>query len=221
MSKTVVISGSNRGIGLEMAKAFKESGYHVIGLCRKSSAPLKDLDIKVIENIDFSSPETLTCLVSELKGVSIDILINNAGLLLSSSLDNLDYKGIQAQFEVNTLGPLRLTTLLLPLFSKEAKVAIITSRMGSILDNTSGGAYGYRVSKAAVNAIGKSLSIDLKERHISVGLFHPGYVKTQMTNLSGNITPKESAGLLLERINELNLDNTGSFWHSNGELLPW
>jgi len=102
-----------------------------------------------------------------------------------------------------------------------AKIALVTSRMGSIADNDSGGSYGYRMSKAALNAAGVSLARDLQARGIAVAILHPGYVRTDMTGHSGLIDVDEAVNGLLERIDELNLDNSGSFWHRNGELLPW
>ena len=105
--------------------------------------------------------------------------------------------------------------------ARHAKVAIMTSRMGSVADNTSGGYYGYRASKAAVNAIGKSLAIDLRPRDISVFLMHPGYVATDMVGGSGDITPEQSAERLVSKLDVLELDQSGSFWHSDGSALPW
>jgi NAD(P)-dependent dehydrogenase (short-subunit alcohol dehydrogenase family) len=116
---------------------------------------------------------------------------------------------------------LLITQALLGNLDEGSKVGIITSRMGSIADNDSGGSYGYRMSKAAVNAAGKSLAIDLKPRGIAVGILHPGWVRTDMTGRNGLIDANESAKGLLARMDELNLDNTGTFWHANGELLPW
>jgi NAD(P)-dependent dehydrogenase (short-subunit alcohol dehydrogenase family) len=124
-------------------------------------------------------------------------------------------------FEVNSLGPLLTTLALVNNMGKGSKVGIITSRMGSIDDNGSGGSYGYRMSKAAVNATGKSLAIDLKPRGIAVAILHPGWVKTDMTGHRGLIDTTESVSGLIERMKELNLENTGSFWHTNGEQLPW
>ncbi len=121
---------------------------------------------------------------------------------------------------MNAIGTLRLTHALLPLMKSGGKIAIITSRMGSIDDNTSGGSYGYRMSKVAVSMAGKSLSVDLKPQGISVAILHPGLVSTRMTNFTG-ISPEESAKNLLARIDELNLENTGTFWHAKGEVLPW
>ena len=104
---------------------------------------------------------------------------------------------------------------------KGAKVALITSRMGSVTDNTSGGRYGYRMSKAALNIAGVSLAHDLKEQEVAVALLHPGYVQTEMVNNSGDISAAVAVERLIRRIEELNLENTGTFWHSNGEVLPW
>ena len=149
-------------------------------------------------------------------------MINNAGILESTSLENLDFDSIRKQFEVNAIGTLRLTKALLPNLKEGSKIIVMTSRMGSIEDNTSGGYYGYRMSKVAVSMAGKSLSIDLKPKGIAVAILHPGLVKTRMTGFTNSgITPKQSVEGLLSRIEELNLENTGTFWHANGEILPW
>jgi NAD(P)-dependent dehydrogenase (short-subunit alcohol dehydrogenase family) len=124
-------------------------------------------------------------------------------------------------YEVNSLGPLLTTQALVGNLGEGSKVGIITSRMGSIDDNDSGGSYGYRMSKAAVNAAGKSLSIDLKPKGIAVAILHPGWVRTDMTGHNGLIDTDESACGLLDRMEELTLETSGSFWHTNGELLPW
>ena len=137
------------------------------------------------------------------------------------SLDELDLESARRQFEVNALGPLRVTQSLLHALKDGAKIALVTSRMGSIADNDSGGSYGYRMSKAALNAAGVSLAKDLRERGIAVAILHPGYVRTDMTGQSGLIDVDESVAGLLGRIDGLDLENSGSFWHTNGELLPW
>jgi NAD(P)-dependent dehydrogenase (short-subunit alcohol dehydrogenase family) len=149
-------------------------------------------------------------------------LINNAGILENVSLKNLDFNSIRQQFEVNALGSLRLTQALLVNLKQGSKVIMMTSRMGSIEDNTSGGSYGYRMSKVALSMAGKSLSVDLKPQRIAVAILHPGLVKTRMTGFTDSgITPEQAVKGLLARIDELNLKNTGTFWHSNGEILPW
>ena len=156
-----------------------------------------------------------------LQGQAIDLLINNAGLMLNETLGSLDFDSLRLQMEINAFAPLRISEALLPNLQAGSKIANITSRMGSIADNDSGGRCGYRASKAALNALGRSLAVDLKERGIAVAQLHPGFVKTRMVNFGGLITPEESVAGLAERIESLNLESSGSFWHSNGEELPW
>ena len=122
---------------------------------------------------------------------------------------------------MNALGPLRLVSALQANLSVGSKIALITSRMGSIEDNTSGGRYGYRMSKAALNAAGKSMAHDLKSRGVAVAILHPGLVSTAMINFNGQVSPEYAAAQLAERIEALNLKNTGTFWHANGDELPW
>ena len=219
--KTAVITGANRGIGLAMAQQLSEQGWEIIGICRSDSEELEAIASMVISGIDVTQPEHIQQVTKILGDTKVDLLINNAGLLQDEKLGEIDFDSIREQFEINTIAPLMVTEALLPNMSEGSKVALITSRMGSISDNGSGGRYGYRASKAALNAFGKSLAIDLKEQGIAVGLLHPGYVQTRMVNFGGHITPEEAAEGLLARIDELNLENTGGFWHSNGESLPW
>ncbi|MFO7578323.1 MAG: SDR family oxidoreductase [Pelovirga sp.] len=217
----VVITGANRGIGLELARHYQREGWQVTGVCRTISAELAAVAARVIDGIDVTRQEDIRRLTASLQGKPIDLLINNAGLLQDEVLGELDFTSIRQQMEINAFAPLRVCEALLPNLSPGSKIANITSRMGSIADNDSGGRYGYRASKAALNAIGRSLAIDLKERGIAVAQLHPGFVKTRMVNFAGIISPEESAAGLAQRIAELNLDNSGSFWHSNGEELPW
>ena len=221
MSKNVLITGANRGIGLALCRAYQAQGADVIAVCRSFSEELQELGVEIIDQVDVSKAEAVESLKAQIKGRSIDILINNAGILSRQTLDEIDYAKIQKQFEVNTLGPLRVTEALLPSMSSGSKIALITSRMGSIADNSSGSSYGYRMSKAALNAAGKSLAIDLKTQGIAVAILHPGYVQTEMVGFGGEISPQVAAERLAQRIEELNLDNTGSFWHANGDALPW
>lgn len=219
--QVVVITGANRGIGLELARHYAGQGCEVIGVCRQSSDELSEVARQVIEGVDVTTDAGIEKLTSALAGKSISLLINNAGLLQDEQLGNIDFDSIRTQMEINAYAPLRVTEALVPQIREGGKIANITSRMGSIADNDSGGRYGYRASKAALNAFGKSLAVDLKPRGIAVAQLHPGYVKTRMVNFGGLITPKESAKGLAERIAGLNLENSGSFWHSNGEELPW
>ena len=218
---TAVITGANRGIGLSFCQYYQQQGYRVIGVCRRSSAELEQAANTVIEGVDVGSAEDCRTLCEQLVGTSIDLLINNAGILQNEVLGKLDFESIEQQFHVNTLGTLRVTEGLLDNLKEGAKVAIITSRMGSIADNGSGGRYGYRMSKAALNAAGKSLAIDLQPRGIAVAILHPGLVGTEMIGGHGDITPDTAAERLAARIEGLDLSNSGTFWHSNGEELPW
>jgi NAD(P)-dependent dehydrogenase (short-subunit alcohol dehydrogenase family) len=219
--KTVLLTGANRGIGLELARHFASQGYSVIGVCRESSEELKAIAESVIDGIDVTREADIQTLVSRLKGTTIDLLINNAGLLQDEKLGSIDFDSIRTQMEINAYAPLRVVEALVSQIPEGGKIANITSRMGSIADNDSGGRYGYRASKAALNAFGKSLAMDLKPRGIAVAQLHPGYVQTRMVNFGGLISPEAAAKGLAARIDGLNLENTGSFWHSNGEELPW
>jgi short-subunit dehydrogenase len=149
------------------------------------------------------------------------VLINNAGIFENESLTNMDFEAINAQLQINAVAPVRVTHALQANLDSGSKVAMITSRMGSIADNGSGAYIGYRMSKAALNAAGVSLAHELKPKGVAVALLHPGFVQTQMVNFAGDIPPQVAAERLIQRIEELNLDNTGSFWHSNGDILPW
>ncbi|WP_019505737.1 SDR family oxidoreductase [Pleurocapsa sp. PCC 7319] len=219
---TYLVTGANRGIGLEYCRQLTERGNNVIAVCRSASDELENLGISIETDVDITSPESIAHLVKRLDGQLIDVLINNAGIVERVSLESLDFNSIRRQFEVNALGPLRLTQALLPNLKKGSKIIMMTSRMGSIDDNTSGGSYGYRMSKVALSMAGKSLAHDLRSKEIAVAILHPGLVKTRMTGFTDSgITPEQSVKGLLARIDELNLENTGTFWHSNGEILPW
>lgn len=224
MALTAMITGANRGVGLALARHYRDAGWRVIGVCRSSGeeiAELRQVADRVIESIDVTRPEDVARLVVELEGQRLDLLINNAGLLKDERLGELDFDSIREQMEINAYAPLRVTEALLGNLGEGSKVANITSRMGSIADNDSGGRYGYRASKAALNALGRSLAMDLAPRGIAVVQLHPGYVQTRMVNFGGLISPEESAAGLAERIEALTLETTGTFWHSSGEALPW
>jgi len=216
---TFLVTGANRGIGYELCRQLQAAG-DVIAVCRSSSPELDRLKVQVEADIDIASDESVAQLAKRLQGVAIDVLINNAGVAQKNTLDDLDFDSIRQQFEVNALGALRITQALLPNLRAGSKIALITSRMGSIADNTSGSSYGYRMSKAALSMAGKSLAIDLQPRQIAVAILHPGMVSTDMTRHSG-IPAAESVRGILERIQQLNLQNSGTFWHANGEELPW
>ena len=219
---TVVITGANRGIGLEYCRQYLSRGDTVIALCRTAGEDLKSLACRVEEDIDVANDAVVAVVRERLKDIPhIDILINNAGLLSNETLDDLDYQRIRSQFEINTLGPLRITHALLDKLVAGSKLAIMSSRMGSVADNTSGSRYGYRISKAGINIAGVSLAHDLSAQGIAVGILHPGYVRTEMTGMNGHIDAEEAVIGLIQRIDALSMENSGTFWHSNGEVLPW
>lgn len=220
MTLTVVI-GANRGIGLEMTRLFAGRGDHVVAVCRDTSPELEQLGVEVRTSIDVGYDACRGPLQNALKDRKIDNLVHNAGMLTREPLDDLDFSRIRKQFEVNTLGPLRVVTALLDNLQEGSKVAIVSSRVGSLGDNGYGGNYGYRMSKTAVNMAGVNLSIDLKPRGIAVFLLHPGFVKTALTGGAGEVLPDESARGLAAQIDRLGLDETGTFWHASGEQLPW
>ncbi|WP_281560091.1 SDR family oxidoreductase [Thalassomonas sp. RHCl1] len=221
MNKTVVITGANRGIGLAFATLYQKQGAQVYALCRNSSAELDALQVQVITGVDVATDQGLDKMVAALKDVNIDILLCNAGILRDESLGELNCTTIREQFEVNALAPLRVADALLANLSSGSKIAMITSRMGSIADNGSGGRYGYRMSKAALNAAAMSLAKDLAGNNIAVGIYHPGYVQTEMVNHGGDISANESASRLVALIDGLTLAESGVFKHSNGQVLPW
>ena len=219
---TYLITGSNRGIGLELCKQIIERGDEVIATCREASSDLKNLGVRIEEDIDISSEDSINNLRQALSGVELDCLIHNAGIYEFNSIDNFDHESIIRQFVVNALSPLSMTRALKGLLKKNSKIGFITSRMGSIGDNSSGSSYGYRMSKVALSMAAKSLSRDLLKEDIYVAILHPGLVSTRMTGFTKNgISTEESAKGLLKCIDSLNKNNTGTFWHTNGEILPW
>ena len=221
---TYLITGANRGIGLSLAQQLAARGDSVIGVCRQTSPALAATGAQVIDGVDVADADAVASLPAKLGDRRIDGLVLNAGIFSNETLDALDadaFARMQRQFEVNTLGPLRVAAALQGHLAQGAKVGIVTSRMGSVADNGSGAYYGYRASKAAVNAIGKSLAMDLAPRGIAVVLLHPGRVATDMLGGQGDIGSDEAAANLLARLEALTLAGTGSFWHANGTPLPW
>lgn len=222
MSKNILVVGANRGIGLELCRALAGRGDAVIAACRKASPDLNALaGVSVIGGVDVTDAASIAKLRAQVEGKRFDWLLVVAGVMRGGALASLEAGPIREQFEVNALGPLMTTVALLPSLGKGAKIGLLTSRMGSIADNTSGGSYGYRMSKAALNMAGMSLSHDLRGREIAVQLLHPGWVRTEMTGNTGNIDAAGAAAQLVARMDELTLAQSGRFVHANGEPLPW
>ena len=218
---TTLITGCNRGIGLQLVKQLAARGDSVIGVCRQASDELQASGAEIVSGVDVGDGASMPALKKAVGDRQIDVLINNAGILRrDNTLGDIDYDSMLEQYRVNTLGPLRITEALVDNLTEGSKVAIITSRVGSIDDNSSGGNYGYRASKTAVNMVGTNLMHELKPQGIAVALLHPGLVATDMTGGTG-IEPGDSARGLIQRIDALNLENSGGFWHAEGYELPW
>jgi len=222
--RTALVIGANRGIGLSLCQRLMARGRSVISACRHSSAALDAEGMRgarIETGVDVTSDDSIAALARRLEGVAIDELICNAGILRDGDLVDLNFDDVREQLEVNAIGPLRVVHALRGRLPDGAKVALVTSRMGSIADNGSGGSYGYRMSKAALNAAGVSLARDLAAQGVSIAILHPGYVRTEMTGGHGNVAPDTAAAQLVDRIDALTLATSGTFWHANGQILPW
>ena len=217
---TYLVTGANKGIGLQVCTQLVARGDAVIAVCRNASAELRDLGPRIIEEIDVSEAESVARLKSEVGDQEINVLLNNAGILHGDKFGALDYDDMFLQFRINSLGPLRVTEALADNIVDGGKVGIVSSRVGSIADNGSGGHYGYRASKAAANQIGMNLSHQLRPRGIAVALLHPGLVATSMTGGQG-VSPAKAASGIVGRLDELTLETSGHFWHAEGYELPW
>jgi NAD(P)-dependent dehydrogenase (short-subunit alcohol dehydrogenase family) len=230
-NKLAVITGSSRGIGLELARQLGEAGgFDIIACCRTTNHGMGAINLgaggSICEGVEVTSPAGLAGLKALVGDRKIDILVNNAGVLFPDTADNVDQNisNIREQFEVNAMAPLLLTLALRANLGAGSKVAIISSVMGSIADNTSGSYYGYRMSKAAVNMAGMGLHRDLSPAGVSVGVYHPGYVATDMTARTDSplkITTARSAEGLWKVIGELDASTSGCFRSYNGDALKW
>jgi len=221
MERTALVTGANRGIGLALCNRLKSRGRDVIAVRRASTPELDALGVRVETGVDVTSDEAVSALARRLHGVALDELICNAGILREDALEDRAYDDIRKQIEVNAIAPVRVVAALRRNIRRGGKIALITSRMGSIADNGSGGYYGYRMSKAALNAAGMSLARDLAASGIAVAILHPGYVRTDMTDHTGNTDPADAARQLVDRLDALTFETTGTFWHANGQVLPW
>ena len=229
MSKTVVITGANRGLGLEFCKQYLAEGYKVYACCRAPESAVELLKLKQeagerLETVplDVINSAQLTNLKYTLQGESIDLLINNAGMYG----ERLPFGEVNEQewmqvLRVNTVAPLMVVQELADLMAADGKILLMTSKMGSVGDNTSGGSYIYRSSKAALNAVGKSLSHDLAGKGISVAICHPGWVVTDMGGSNALIDTQTSINGLRKVVDELTLESSGQFFNYDGSIIPW
>jgi NAD(P)-dependent dehydrogenase (short-subunit alcohol dehydrogenase family) len=224
-ASTVLITGANRGIGLEFARQYQAKGYEVIATARRpeEAKELKSLKVRV-EPLDVTDPQSVSALSKKLAGHPIDLLINNAGVLLDrdSSLETLDFDDLTYSFAVNAAGPMRMSQALLPNMraGKLKRIVHISSQMGSI-QNNSGGSYTYRASKAALNQLNKTMSMELgKEGFVSV-VMHPGWVRTDMGGSMATYTPEQSARAMIGVIDKFDNRSNGRFVDLHGNELPW
>ncbi len=219
---TWLVTGANRGIGLELARQLHGRGDTVIAACRSSSDALREIGCRVIEGVDVGSDdvgETLAAALGE--GVTLDVVVNNAGVAVWDSLDRLDFDQMRREYDVNALGPLRVTLALLSRMSRGARIGFVSSKAGSIGDRPSGGNYGYRMSKTALNMAAVNLAHELAPRGIHVAVLHPGFVRTDMTSGGGNVDPPEAASGLVARLDDLDASRSGRFFHADGSEIPW
>ena len=217
----IAVVGSSRGIGLEFVKQLSEE-HDVFAFCRVGNQSLKQLGVRqIVEGCDVTNVSSIENSLKAVGDTKFDWVLIVAGVLTSEGLGNWSDERILNQFQTNSLGAINSGRLFSAHMNEGGTIGLLTSRMGSIADNTSGGMYGYRMSKAALNAGGKSLAEDLKDQGVTVLLLHPGYVKTDMTNHSGLIETEESVQGLRKIMTDKSLGDTGTFWHTNGEELPW
>ena len=223
--RTILITGANRGIGLELSRQFGEAGWQVIGTARKpdQADALRGLGAQVLQ-LDVTDQDSVERLASDLEGRPIDLLINNAGILpRAPSISETDFDDVTRALAVNTIGPMRVTRALLPnLRSGAGKTVVnITSGLGSIANNSSGGFYGYRESKAALNMFTRSLANELRRDGFICIVVHPGWVQTDMGGANATLTASESARGIRDVIDKLAPEDTGTFWNYDGTPLPW
>ncbi len=224
---TVLVVGADRGIARALSRQLHERGDTVIAACLVGNDELAAAGVRVEGGVDVTSQASVDALAARLTaaGVKLDAVFHVAGVLGLDELGSIDYDDIRRQLEINTIGPLRTIEAVRDLLHDGSKVGIVTSRVGSLADNSSGGMYAYRISKAAANMVALNLHHDLSKRGISVLALHPGMVATDLTkDYPGDydyITPDQAAEGLIADLDALTPETSGRFQHSNGTFLPW
>ena len=228
---TTLITGANRGLGLEFTRQYLDEGYEVIAACRKPAAAqaLQKLQREsqhalTLLEVDVADSASVERAAARVPNAAIDILINSAGLMgKGGSIGSIDYDEWTRTLNVNVLGPARMSEAFLAQVarSEQRLIVTITSGMGSIADNTSGGSIPYRTSKAAVNMLMRSAALDLKSRRITCVVVNPGWVKTDMGGPNARISPEESIGAMRRLFSKLGPGDSGRFYHYDGREYPW
>ena len=225
-ARTVLITGANRGLGLEFARQYSAAGWRVIGTARtpEKAADLKALHVRVLQ-LDVSDAESVAALAKAVEGEPVDLLINNAGMANRDGMDfeTMNFDGVARVLTVNTIGPMRVTRALLPnLRAGDGKQIVhISSGLGSIEENTDGGFYGYRESKAALNMFNRSLAWKYKDEGFTCVVMSPGWVRTDMGGPEANLSPEESITGMRKVIGGLTIEDTGTFQSWDGENRKW
>jgi len=224
-ARTVLITGANRGLGLEFAKQYSAAGWRVIGTARRpdSASELSALEVRVMQ-LDVTDQESVDRLAIDLRDQSIDLLINNAGIFPRvGSLAEADFGDVERTYAVNTIGPMRVTRALLPNLrrGRSKQIVSITSGLGSIADNTDGRFYGYRESKAALNMFTRSLAAELRDEEFTCIVMNPGWVQTDMGGAQAPLKAPESISGMRVVIDRLTTADSGTFWTHEGEQMPW
>ncbi len=218
----ILITGVGRGIGYQMTKQLSEKGHTIYAVVRTVTDELKALaNVNIIEGLDLENLTTIDQIVESSDLPKMDWVIMNAGVFLETPLKDLEIELVQKQIQVNSIAPLYFVQKLLPKMKEGTKIGLVSSLMGSIGDNSSGGYYGYRMSKAALNMAGNTLAHDLKNSGIIVSIMHPGYVKTRMTDFMGNMDAELSATRLISLMEKASITTSGTFWNYQGNILPW
>jgi NAD(P)-dependent dehydrogenase (short-subunit alcohol dehydrogenase family) len=224
-----VVTGADRGIGAALCLQLGARGDRAVAACLEDGSALRGHPgVDAIGGVDVTSDSGVQTLLRHLGDRRVDVILNNAGLVIERGLGEFDYPALQREFAVNALGPLRVVEALLPRMGAGAKIGIVTSRVGSLTENGRGGLWGYRMSKAAANMAGINLAHELRPRGIAVICLHPGSVRTRMTDgladqatVGMRVTPEAAAQGLIARMDELSLATSGTFRHANGQALPW
>jgi len=229
---SALITGANRGLGLEFTRQYLADGWRVYAACRDPASAfelhrLADENHETLRTLalDVTDPASINAAATELGGQAIDLLLNNAGIIgpRGQTIGNIDYDAWKEVLDVNTLGPMRVSEALVEHVARSDRKLIVTltSGMGSIADNTSGGSILYRSSKAAVNMIMRSLAIDLAPRGITCVVVNPGWVRTDMGGPNATLEPSESISRMRRLIEDLVPEQSGKFFNHTGHEYPW